>query len=66
MKTEKLGQINRLYIADFGVSKAFGTESLNQAYTKTGTIGYMPPEVANSVNKKYDSFAVDGNTLIDE
>jgi serine/threonine protein kinase len=53
--------IGSLCIADFGVSKVFTTNTLNQAYTKTGTIGYMSPEVANSVQvKKYDPYAADG------
>jgi serine/threonine protein kinase len=63
VRLKGINRISSLCIADFGVSKVFTTNTLNQAYTKdAGTIGYMSPEVANSNDKKkYDPYAADGN-----
>ncbi len=63
MRITGTNNISSLLIADFGVAKIFEASSLNQAYTKTGTIGYMAPEIANSIDHKYDSFAVDGKVF---
>jgi len=47
-------------LSDFGVSKVLAL-TLQNAYTKeTGTIGYMPPEIADSkTHMNYDPFASD-------